>query len=256
MIRYLILLSAFSLTLSLKTVLKFGGSSICNKLRIENVGNIILEEKENGNQPLVVFSAIGDSTNLLINTGKRAVKNSYIDIYDLKNKHYDIVNECDDKKLEKDVSKYFKEIENILSGINLLNDFSPRTKDLLSSYGERLSVRIISSFLNKNFNLNSKYFDSWDTGLVTSDRFQDALYLEDCKDDVNKFLNHYIDKDIIPIVTGFICKSKQDKINQLIINHIEKCIHWCDKHNIPYNTLLPADNNIFLMNQTMREQFF
>ena len=115
MIRYLILLSAFSLTLSLKTVLKFGGSSICNKLRIENVGNIILEEKEKGNQPLVVFSAIGDSTNLLINAGKRAVKDNYIDIYDLKNKHYDIVNECDDKKLEKDVSKYFKEIENILS---------------------------------------------------------------------------------------------------------------------------------------------
>lgn len=51
-------------------------------------------------------------------------------------------------------------------------------------------------------------------------------------------------------------KSKQDKINQLIINHIEKCIHWCDKHNIPYNTLLPADNNIFLMNQTMREHLF
>ena len=215
MIRYLILLTLISIILSLKTVLKFGGSSICNKLRIENVGNIILEEKEKGNKPVIVFSAIGDSTNLLINAGRRAITDNYVDIYNLKDRHYDLVSECDDKKLEKDVNKYFKEIENILSGIYLLNDFSPRTKDLLSSYGERLSVRIISSYLNKKFNLNSRYFDSWDTGLVTTDRFEDALYLEDCKDDVSKFLNHYLNKDKIPIITGFICKSKEDKINTL-----------------------------------------
>ena len=40
-------------------------------------------------------------------------------------------------------------------------------------------------------------------------------------------------------------KNKSDKINQLIQAHIDKCIYWCVKHNIPY-TSLSTDNNIFL----------
>ncbi len=48
-------------------------------------------------------------------------------------------------------------------------------------------------------------------------------------------------------------KSKQDKINQLLQNHVEKSVNWCQKHNIPYNTLLPLDNNIFLINQYTKE---
>tara|TARA_Y100000022_G_scaffold85547_1_gene73764 strand:+ start:3258 stop:4187 length:930 start_codon:yes stop_codon:yes gene_type:complete len=48
-------------------------------------------------------------------------------------------------------------------------------------------------------------------------------------------------------------KSKQEKINQLLQNHVEKSVNWCQKHNIPYNTLLPLDNNIFLINQYTKE---
>ena len=48
-------------------------------------------------------------------------------------------------------------------------------------------------------------------------------------------------------------KSKQEKINQLLQNHVEKSVNWCQKHNIPYNTLLLLDNNIFLINQYTKE---
>ena len=41
-------------------------------------------------------------------------------------------------------------------------------------------------------------------------------------------------------------KNKQEKINQLIQNNTEKCIYWCQKHNIPITTSLSIDNNIFL----------
>ena len=32
-------------------------------------------------------------------------------------------------------------------------------------------------------------------------------------------------------------KQKQDKTENLIKNNIQKCIHWCSKHNIPYNNI-------------------
>ncbi len=215
MLSLLVFISVIYFTYSLKTVLKFGGSSIKDRLRIENVAKIILEEKNKGNEPLVVFSAIDDTTNLLLNAGKRALNENYIDLYELKNKHYNIIYDCMDKKTERDLNILFTEIENILSGIYLINDFSEATKDLLVSYGERLSVRIISLYLNKFYNLNCKYFDSWDIGLQTDGKFNDANFLDSCKNDVFTNVIYYHKKSYIPIITGYICKDKDNKINTL-----------------------------------------
>ena len=41
-------------------------------------------------------------------------------------------------------------------------------------------------------------------------------------------------------------KNKQEKINQLIQTNSDKCVYWCEKYNIPCNTSLVSDNNIFL----------
>lgn len=41
-------------------------------------------------------------------------------------------------------------------------------------------------------------------------------------------------------------KNRQEKINQLIQTNSEKCVYWCQKHEIPFNTSLVIDNNIFL----------
>lgn len=215
MLRLLVFISVICISCSLRTVLKFGGSSIKDRNRIENVGKIILEEREKGNDPLIIFSAIDDTTNLLLDAGNRALNDNYIDLYDIKNKHYNIIHDCIDKKTEKELKILFTEIENILSGIYLINDFSPATKDLLLSYGERLSVRTISLYLNKLYNFNCKYIDSWDIGLQTDGIFNDANYLECCKNDVNKNVNYYLKKKIIPIVTGFICKDRNSKVNTL-----------------------------------------
>ena len=230
--RYYILAVLLFTVNSLKQVLKFGGSSIKNLKRIENVGSIIFDEKNKGNRPIVIFSAIDDTTNKLIKFGKQAVNDDYVDIYDFKNKHLDIIDSCSDKKLEKDAKRYFNEIENILSGIYLINDFSLSTKDKLVSYGERLSVRIISSYLNKYYNLNTKFYDSWDIGLISDDVFDDAKILPECDRNVEKTLSYILDRDVIPIITGFICKNKQDKINtlgrggsDLTATYIAKCIN-------------------------------
>ena len=43
----------------------------------------------------------------------------------------------------------------------------------------------------------------------------------------------------------FSCKNKNDKIETLKKNFIQKCIQWCEKYNIPYNKVL-ANHKIFL----------
>jgi len=41
------------------------------------------------------------------------------------------------------------------------------------------------------------------------------------------------------------CKNKNDKIESLKKNNINKCIHWCEKNNISYNKC-NSSTNIFM----------
>ena len=45
---------------------------------------------------------------------------------------------------KRDIDEYFSNLINILNGIKLLNELSPTVIDSVSSYGERLSVRLFS----------------------------------------------------------------------------------------------------------------
>lgn len=40
-------------------------------------------------------------------------------------------------------------------------------------------------------------------------------------------------------------KNKQDKVDKLIKNNAQKCIHWCAKYQVQFNQLLPATNVFF-----------
>lgn len=56
-------------------VQKYGGSSVANAERITNVANRIIETKKEGNQVVVIVSAMGDSTDELIEIAKKVNPN-------------------------------------------------------------------------------------------------------------------------------------------------------------------------------------
>jgi aspartokinase/homoserine dehydrogenase 1 len=128
-------------------VLKFGGSSISSAKNIERVLKII----ENYNSKLiVVFSAIGDTTDGLIQCGKLASSrnNDYKKTFNsiLKN-HLDICSTLFDFENQSEilshVQKKFNDLDDILDGIYNLKEFSPKTYENISGFGELLSYYII-----------------------------------------------------------------------------------------------------------------
>ena len=56
-------------------VQKYGGSSVANADRIKNVANRIVNTKKQGNQVVVIVSAMGDSTDDLIELAKQVSPN-------------------------------------------------------------------------------------------------------------------------------------------------------------------------------------
>lgn len=191
--------------------MKFGGSSVANAERIKHVASIIQAYKEE--RPLVILSAMGDTTDHLLEAADMAV-NGKVDIEKVEKLHLDTA-----KELDVDVpavKELLGELKTLLTGISMLHELSKRSRDYLVSFGERMSVRLMAAYLNKE-KTPARFYDAWDVGFVSDSNFMNAELLDEVWKDIPEKLADYkngIQKEI-PIVTGFIAKDKNGVITTL-----------------------------------------
>lgn len=192
-----------------KIVIKFGGVSLKNSERLKNTASII---KDNLDKELVVvISAIGDSTNELIKAGQLA-SNGEINFEGVKAIHEKICNELgiEFKLLE----KLFNQMSKALECIKDENQFSKKNHDLMMSFGERLSIIVLSEYL-KTQKVKAEAFNSWDIGLLSDSNYGQANILEKSGELIKNNIDKIISNNVIPIVTGFISKESNGNITTL-----------------------------------------
>ena len=108
-------------------VMKFGGSSLANADRIRHVGAIIAALDEN---PILVLSAMGKTTDLLFAAGREACK-GIVDSRLIKEGHLATMRELALDASE--VMALLVELERLLEGISVIGELTPRTMDYLLS---------------------------------------------------------------------------------------------------------------------------
>ena len=64
-------------------------------------------------------------------------------------------------------------------------------------------------------------------------------------EEYNAILGQQQIENINSTISLFTCKNKNEKIETLKKNFIQKCVQWCEKHNIPCNKTA-SNHNIFL----------
>lgn len=140
-------------------VLKFGGTSVGTAESLALVKQIVENTDE---QSIVVVSALGGVTDMLIATANMAAKGdmSYLDSFDkIVKRHEDVIAgaviEGKQNAVHELVNPLFDELANIFKGVSLIKDLSQRTLDIIVSYGERLSSLIISNTIK-----DATWFDS------------------------------------------------------------------------------------------------
>ena len=124
--------------------MKFGGSSVADAERIKHVASIIQAYKDE--RPLVILSAMGDTTDHLLEAADFAV-NGKVDVSRIEKLHLDTA-----EILGIDVpavKELLGELKTLLTGISMLHELSKRSRDYLVSFGERMSVGLMSAYLNK-----------------------------------------------------------------------------------------------------------
>ncbi len=192
-------------------VMKFGGSSVADAERIKHVASIIAAYKDR--KPLVVLSAMGDTTDFLLDAADAAVSGT-VDISKVEALHIETARTLGVNN--SDIFPLLEELKTLLKGISMLKELTKRTRDYLVSFGERLSVRMMSSYLSSS-GIPALYYDAWDAGFLSDSNFMSAELDESVWTAIPAAFDSYIkgNQKEIPVVTGFIAKDKNGYITTL-----------------------------------------
>lgn len=141
-------------------VLKFGGSSVGSPERISDVKRIVEAEK---GPVLVVVSALQGVTDQLEKLAATAAAkdNAYKEILSaVRTRHTEFVTQLtttqEASTVLSPVNTYLNELEEIINGVYLLNDLTPRIYDKIMSYGELISSYILSSLFQGSCLVDSR----------------------------------------------------------------------------------------------------
>ncbi|MCL2440601.1 MAG: aspartate kinase [Treponema sp.] len=193
-------------------VMKFGGSSVADASRLRHVAGIVKSQLTK--KPVLVLSAMGDTTDHLLEAANLALKQGKVDIKNIEKLHQDTVKALKLSSAQKEIAGLLDELTRLLSGIALIRELTPRTKDYLVSFGERLSVRIAAAYL-KSIGMNSRAFDAFDLGFVSNSNYTQAELLKESWDLIPEKILPQIKGNVLPVVTGFIAKDEKGSITTL-----------------------------------------
>jgi aspartokinase/homoserine dehydrogenase 1 len=147
-------------------ILKFGGSSVGNAEKIKNVSEIIKQSIKQNKKIAIIFSAFHKVTDELIKMSQSAAEanQDYLEMFKkLEDRHITIAKQVLPVKNQSGVLAQLKlnlnELEDVLHGVYLVKELSPRTQDFILSFGERLSAFIISNSLKAN-GIGCEFLDS------------------------------------------------------------------------------------------------
>lgn len=132
-------------------VLKFGGTSVGSAAAMKKVCNIVHSVLHKQRIVLVV-SAMGGTTDKLIEAGHKAAAGdeTFRELLKaIEDRHLEAVRELIPVQHQSHVLSFTKtycnELEDLVSGIFMLGELSPRTLDRLMSFGELMSSRILAA---------------------------------------------------------------------------------------------------------------
>lgn len=160
-------------------------------------------------EPLVVVvSAHSGVTDQLLALARSAAAGGYA-FEPLRRRHEELLRAVDvDPSI---LEPLFAELNDLLRGLTLVRELTPRTLDLVASYGERMSVRGISAYFRAG-GVPATPVDAYDVGLRTDSRFTAANPDYRCFPAVRSLLSAVPG---VPVVTGFIAKDDKGNITTL-----------------------------------------
>jgi aspartokinase/homoserine dehydrogenase 1 len=199
-------------------ILKFGGTSVGSVQSIQTLLDILKGEVKNGENPVVVLSAMSGVTNLLIAMAEGAANGHDFTagLAELEKRHFDVVKSLLDIQHQNPaftrLKLYFNQLEDLLQGVLTLRELTPKTRDLVLSFGERCSTLMICKIASQHFPAT---FCVEASELIKTDSSfgQAKVNMELTGLLIRDFHQQHNDK--LVFVTGFIASNESGQITTL-----------------------------------------
>jgi len=205
----------------MRFLMKFGGTSVADAQCIRNVVEILEKHHKSGDELAVVVSAQRGVTDQLIEITSKlptAKDDSAIEplIQALGKRHM--------TTLEGAAPDYVAEtgaviedrlisLQNILYAVYNLRELTPRSRDYIISFGERMLAPIISAALRQR-GISSSVIDGCDAGILTTPQHGESTALLESDARIKKRLGPLLGKEI-PVIMGFMGCTRNGVVTTL-----------------------------------------
>lgn len=205
----------------MRFLMKFGGTSVADAQCIRNVVEILEKHHKAGDELAVVVSAQRGVTDQLIEITSKlptAKDDTAIEplIQALGKRHMttlegaapDYVAETGSVIEDRLIS-----LQNILFAVYNLRELTPRSRDYIISFGERMLAPIISAALRQR-GIPSSVIDGCDAGILTTTQHGESTALLESDARIKKRLGPLLSKEI-PVIMGFMGCTRNGVVTTL-----------------------------------------
>ncbi|HVT05743.1 MAG TPA: lysine-sensitive aspartokinase 3 [Thermoanaerobaculia bacterium] len=195
-------------------VIKFGGTSVGSVDALRQAIEIVGAARER--KPIVVVSALSGVTNHLVEATELACLGDLPGVQKivatLRQRHEEIAFALVQQKSDylesflAQLGKHIDQIADILKGIALVGDVSPRAKDKIVAIGEKLSS-VLFAYTMRLRMLKGVHIDSEDVVVTDANYGEATPDVKKTREAAAKVLLPEIERDHIPVMGGFIGRS-------------------------------------------------
>ena len=192
-------------------VMKFGGTSVESQEAVTRVTGIVKSQQHR--RPIVVVSAMGKTTNKLLQAAEEAAagrRDQALTIVDELRGHHLIhglaLAGASSADLDRYIRTHFEWLDELIKGLSIVGELSPRSMDAIASLGERLSSLVVT-FAFQSAGIKTQHVDSRRV-IVTDERFTQA---QPIFDETYKRLREEvapIAESAVVVMGGFIASSE------------------------------------------------
>ncbi|MDD1674272.1 MAG: aspartate kinase [Methanomicrobiales archaeon] len=201
--------------------MKFGGTSVADGERIARVAEILEKYVKDGHELVVVVSALSGMTDQLIANASEVVNCAGKPpvepfIAAIRTRHEKALRRAAPDfadEVGQVISSRLQSLENILSAINTLRELTPRSRDYIISFGERLSAPIVSAALRQR-GIPSTALDGCEAGIITTPTHGDAIALPAGDTRIENRIVPLL-ATTVPVIMGFMGCTEQGNVTTL-----------------------------------------
>jgi aspartate kinase len=192
----------------MKLVMKFGGSSVADADRMRRCARIIKGQTGAHSVVAVVSALDGVTEDLLALADAASSSNPFAmsaRMKELRKRHEDVGRALGDAMM---TVSLLDQLDHLTFGISAVGELTPRSKDAVVAFGEKLSAVLFRKALELE-GVTSRSYTGQEVGLVTNERFGEAEPLMELSlYQIAEKLKPALEGGEVPTVTGFIAATQ------------------------------------------------